>query len=72
VLRGPGDREDSAEGEDRAVRAGRVRLAQQVTVLADELPDGGAVFVEIKYRVRATNTFYNLVYPFYVIPHDAE
>jgi phage baseplate assembly protein W len=27
----------------------------------------GRVQVEIDYRVRATNTFYNLVYPFYLI-----
>jgi uncharacterized protein len=30
------------------------------------------VRVEITYRVRATNDHRNLVYPFYVIPHDAE
>lgn len=27
----------------------------------------GLVHVEIDYRVRATNTFYNLVYPFYLL-----
>ncbi|MFM2052571.1 MAG: hypothetical protein RL456_608 [Pseudomonadota bacterium] len=26
----------------------------------------GVLHVEVRYRVRATNTFYNLVYPFYV------
>jgi phage baseplate assembly protein W len=26
----------------------------------------GVVTLEIRYRIRATNTFYNLVYPFYV------
>jgi uncharacterized protein len=26
-----------------------------------------AVLVEVDYRVRSTNTFYNLVYPFYLI-----
>lgn len=30
------------------------------------------VRVAISYRVRATNDRRNLVYPFYVIPHDAE
>lgn len=30
------------------------------------------VNVAIAYRVRATNDRRNLVYPFYVIPHDAE
>ena len=34
--------------------------------------DGGLVRVTIDYRVRATNDRRNLVYPFYVIPHDAE
>jgi hypothetical protein len=23
--------------------------------------------IEVRYRVRATNTFYNLVYPFYLM-----
>jgi len=27
---------------------------------------GGRIDVEIDYRVRSTNTFYNLVYPFYL------
>lgn len=36
-------------------------------------PDNTAlVRIEIGYRVRATNDRRNLVYPFYVIPHDAE
>lgn len=26
----------------------------------------GAVLIDIRYRVRSTNTFYNLVYPFYL------
>lgn len=30
------------------------------------------VLVGVVYRVRATNDRRNLVYPFYVIPHDAE
>jgi uncharacterized protein len=30
------------------------------------------VHIAIGYRVRATNDRRNLVYPFYVIPHDAE
>lgn len=30
------------------------------------------VRISITYRVRATNDRRNLVYPFYVIPHDAE
>jgi phage baseplate assembly protein W len=43
----------------------------QVTPLADD-NDGGLVRVDIDYRVRATNDRRNLVYPFYVIPHDGE
>ena len=31
-----------------------------------------AVFVEVDYRVRATNTFYNLVYPFYLLEGTPE
>jgi phage baseplate assembly protein W len=32
--------------------------------------DGGLVHIQVIYRVRATNDRRNLVYPFYVIPHD--
>ena len=34
--------------------------------------NSGLVRIRISYRVRATNDRRNLVYPFYVIPHDAE
>ena len=27
----------------------------------------GRLLIEVRYRVRATNTFYNLVYPFYLM-----
>lgn len=38
-----------------------------VTVSAHpDLPQG-MLTIEIKYRVRSTNTFYNLVYPFYLM-----
>jgi uncharacterized protein len=30
-------------------------------------PSSGRLDVEVDYRVRATNTFYNLVYPFYLM-----
>jgi phage baseplate assembly protein W len=39
------------------------------------LPDpdeGGLIRVGVAYRVRTTNDRRNLVFPFYVIPHDAE
>lgn len=42
-------------------------------VQAEPDPDHGSlVHIAISYRVRATNDRRNLVYPFYVIPHDAE
>jgi hypothetical protein len=44
---------------------------EQVNPIADEDQDG-LVRIQIIYRVRATNDRRNLVYPFYVIPHDAE
>ena len=34
--------------------------------------DGALVRVHINYRVKATNDPRNLVYPFYVIPHESE
>jgi phage baseplate assembly protein W len=30
-------------------------------------PPSGRLLVDIRYRVRATNSFYNLVYPFYLM-----
>jgi uncharacterized protein len=36
-----------------------------VTVAADA-SDPGLVLIEVGYRIRSTNTFYNLVYPFYL------
>jgi hypothetical protein len=35
-----------------------------VAVTAD--PPNGKLSIDIRYRVRTTNTFYNLVYPFYL------
>ena len=34
--------------------------------------DEGRLMIDIGYRVRATNTLRNLVYPFYVIPAEDE
>ncbi len=48
----------------------RIEVAEVVPV-ADE-KDGGLVRVAVDYRVRATNDRRNLVFPFYVIPHDSE
>ncbi|MEO6885183.1 MAG: GPW/gp25 family protein [Jatrophihabitantaceae bacterium] len=44
---------------------------EQVLPSPDE-NDDGLVRVQVVYRVRATNDRRNLVYPFYVIPHDSE
>jgi phage baseplate assembly protein W len=42
-------------------------------VASEPDPDSdGLVRVRISYRVRSTNDRRNLVFPFYVIPHDAE
>ncbi len=46
-------------------------LVEEVNPVPD--PDNHSlVRIDIAYRVRATNDRRNLVYPFYVIPHDAE
>lgn len=37
-----------------------------IDVSASADPPRGLVTLEIHYRIRTTNTFYNLVYPFYV------
>ncbi|WP_139983207.1 GPW/gp25 family protein [Nocardioides litoris] len=57
----------------------RSALAQwEPRIVVDEVvsrPDddqSALVQIHVGYRVRATNDRRNLVYPFYVIPHDAE
>jgi len=37
-----------------------------VSVIASADAPRGSITLEIRYRIRATNTFYNLVYPFYL------
>lgn len=37
-----------------------------ITVQVRAEPPLGRMMIEVRYRVRATNTFYNLVYPFYM------
>jgi uncharacterized protein len=46
-------------------------IVEQVTPIVDQ-NDGALVRIGITYRVRTTNDRRNLVYPFYVIPHDSE
>jgi phage baseplate assembly protein W len=38
----------------------------QITVKVTPQPSAGSLMIEIRYRVRLTNVFYNLVYPFYL------
>jgi len=38
-----------------------------VTVKVTDEARLGRLMIDIEYRVRATNTFYNLVYPFYML-----
>jgi phage baseplate assembly protein W len=38
-----------------------------ITVRVTAEPPLGRLAIEINYRIRATNTFYNLVYPFYLV-----
>ena len=41
-----------------------------ITVQVTANPPQGRLMIEIHYRVRATNIFYNLVYPFYLVEGD--
>jgi phage baseplate assembly protein W len=41
----------------------------EVTVSADR--PAGRLLIEIRYRIRSSNTFYNLVYPFYLLEAEA-
>ena len=40
-------------------------IVEEVKVTADRTEDG-KLLIEVTYRVRATNTLHNLVYPFYL------
>ena len=61
-----------AEAVREAVAQWEPRVfVEQVTPIADD-NDDALVRIHIRYRVKATNDARNLVYPFYVIPHDAE
>ena len=61
---------------NEAVRVALLRWEPRVEVEEiDSYPDEenpSLVRIHIRYRVKATNDNRNLVYPFYVIPHDAE
>lgn len=38
-----------------------------ITVKVSAEPELGRLLIDVTYRVRSTNTFYNLVYPFYLL-----
>ena len=38
-----------------------------VDVRVDADPPNGRLMINIRYRIRASNTFYNVVYPFYLM-----
>ena len=38
-----------------------------IVVKVTPFPNEGKLDIEVSYRVRRTNTFYNLVYPFYLV-----
>lgn len=48
----------------------RVQVDEVVPV--PDADDGGLVRVTVSYHVKATNDRRNLVFPFYVIPHETE
>ncbi len=53
---------------ERALIAWEPRIdLSAVRVEIDGDPSRGRLAISIDYRVRATNTFYNLVYPFYLL-----
>jgi phage baseplate assembly protein W len=45
----------------------RIDLGEVVVGFDGKEPSAGRLSVDISYRVRATNIFYNLVYPFYLL-----
>jgi len=58
---------------EQSVREAVARWEPRITLESVEaVPDdaGALIRIEIGYRVLATNDYRNLVYPFYVIPHE--
>ncbi len=54
---------------DREVHEALLRLEPRIDVLSVQItPDavGSVLLIDIEYEVRATNTAFNLVYPFYL------
>jgi hypothetical protein len=61
-----------AEAVREAVAQWEPRVALEAVTPTVDDNDDALVRIHITYRVRATNDRRNLVYPFYVIPHDSE
>jgi uncharacterized protein len=61
---------------DRAVRDALARWEPRIDVANVEFDLSniarGAVLIDVTYRLRATNSIRNLVYPFYLIPDETE
>jgi uncharacterized protein len=58
---------------EQSVREAVTRWEPRVeidSVRAEPEGDGSVIAIGIAYRVKATNDHRNLVYPFYVIPHE--
>jgi phage baseplate assembly protein W len=58
-----------------AVRAALERWEPRIAVVdikfdTDDAEEPGAIYIDVRYRVKATNDVRNLVYPFYVVPED--
>ncbi len=61
-----------AEAVRQALAQWEPRIEVEDVLATPDDADLGMVQIQVLYRVRATNDRRNLVYPFYVIPHDAE
>lgn len=59
-----------AEAVRDAIAQWEPRVEVEDVVPAVDGNDHGLVRVQVSYRIRATNDRRNLVFPFYVIPHD--
>ena len=51
----------------RALVAWEPRIDVRRVDVADDLAEDGALQINIEYEVRATNSMFNLVYPFYLL-----
>jgi phage baseplate assembly protein W len=61
-----------AEAVRRALSQWEPRIVVESVDPVPDAQDSSLVRIDITYRIKTTNDRRNLVYPFYVIPHDAE